>query len=143
MSFVYRVAWVLKALWLIFWENCIIPKFSGCPQNFYYRVMYRAPSSGHELLNLNLPFKFILSRFEVVFWCLEWECCTSWKIDRNSFKSTNTVKARSTWCAWATSHVSGSVCSCTSSLAIYMHTKLTHIDKRNMVLHKMMGQPNV
>ena len=38
-----------------------------------------------------MPFKFILKRFEVVFWCLEWECCTFWKIDGNSFKSTNTV----------------------------------------------------
>ena len=53
--------------------------------------MYIAPSSGHEWLNLKLPFKFILRSFEVVFWCLEWECCTFWKIDGNSFKSTNTI----------------------------------------------------
>ena len=25
-------------------------------------------------------FKLILRRFQVVFWCLEWECCTFWKI---------------------------------------------------------------
>ena len=38
-----------------------------------------APSSGHISLNFKIPFKLILRRFEVVFWCLEWECCTSWK----------------------------------------------------------------
>ena len=38
--------------------------------------MYIAPSSGESLLNLNVPFTLILRRFEVVFWCLEWECCT-------------------------------------------------------------------
>ena len=36
-----------------------------------------------------LLFKLILRRFEVVSWCLEWECCTFWKIERNSFKSIN------------------------------------------------------
>ena len=40
-------------------------------------------------LTLICLFKLILRRFEVVFWCLEWECCTFWKIDGNSFKSTN------------------------------------------------------
>ena len=34
--------------------------FSGCPQKFYHRVMYLAPSSGHILLNLILPFKLFL-----------------------------------------------------------------------------------
>ena len=29
--------------------------------------MYIAPSGGHEVLNLKLPFKLILRRFEVVF----------------------------------------------------------------------------
>ena len=77
-SFVYGVVRVLKALWifclkpLIFWENCIKLTFSGCPRKFYHRVMYIAPSIS---LNCNMPFKFIL-RFEVVFWCLEWEYCT-------------------------------------------------------------------
>ena len=33
----------------------------------------------------------ILRRFEVVFWCLEWECCTFSTIDGNAFKSTNTI----------------------------------------------------
>ena len=55
--------------------------------------MYIAPSSGHISLNFNMPLKlFFLRRFEVVFWCLEWECCTFWKIDGNSFKSTNTIQ---------------------------------------------------
>ena len=73
----------------IFWENCIKLTFSGCPRKFYHRVMYIAPSSGHISLNFNMPFKLILRRFEVVFWCLDWECCTFWKIDGNLFKSTN------------------------------------------------------
>ena len=46
------------------------------PWKFYHRVMYIAPSSGHISLDFNMPFKMILRRFEVVFWCLEWECCT-------------------------------------------------------------------
>ena len=56
-------------------------RVSGCPQEFYHWVMYIALSSGHIFLNLNLPSKLILRRFEVVFWCLEWEWCTFWKID--------------------------------------------------------------
>ena len=51
--------------------------FGMLPKNFPYRFMYIAPSNGgHSLLNLNLPFVLILRRFEVVFWCLDWECCT-------------------------------------------------------------------
>ena len=38
-----------------------------------------------------MPFKVILKRFEVVFCCLEWECCTFQKTDKNSFKSTNFI----------------------------------------------------
>ena len=37
----------------------------GCPQEFYHRFMCKAPSSGHSLLNLNVPFKVILRKFEV------------------------------------------------------------------------------
>ena len=64
--------------------------FAGCPQEFYYRFMYIAPSSDHSMLTPHLPFNVILRKFEVVFWCLEWECCTFQKIyDFSSFKSTN------------------------------------------------------
>ena len=38
------------------------------PGKSYHRTMYIAPSSGREVLNLNLPFKLILRRYEVVFW---------------------------------------------------------------------------
>ena len=67
----------------IFWENRMKPTFSGCPQKCYHRVMYTASSSCHKLVNLNLPFELILRMFEVVFWCLEWECSTFWKIGGN------------------------------------------------------------
>ena len=56
---------------------------SGSPREFYHRFVCIAPSSDHSLLSLNLPFKVILWRFEVVFWCLEWKCCTVQKIDEN------------------------------------------------------------
>ena len=50
------------------------------PQEFYHRFMYIAPSSDHLLLTVIPPFKVILRRFEVVFWCLEWDHqCTFWK----------------------------------------------------------------
>ena len=66
MGFVYRVAWVLKALWIILSETINILRklqkitFSGCPPKFYHILMYIAPSSGHILLNLYFHFKFIL-----------------------------------------------------------------------------------
>ena len=62
-----------------------------CPQKFYHtRFMYISPSSGHSLLNLNLPFKFIPRWFEVVFWCLENAAPFKRLMsDENSFISTN------------------------------------------------------
>ena len=100
MGFVYRVVIVLTAMWIFlseflkpsnFWENWIKQNILGCPRKFYHRVMYLVPSSGHISLNFKMPFKLILRRFEVVFWCLEWECCTFWRIDGTSFKSTKTI----------------------------------------------------
>ena len=38
------------------------------PRKFYHRVMYIAPSIGHISLNFNMPFIFILRRFEVIFY---------------------------------------------------------------------------
>ena len=81
MGFVYRVLWILKALWIDLPETINIlrklqeNKISGCPRKFYHRFMYIAPSSGELLPNFNLLFKGILRRFEVIFWCLKWECC--------------------------------------------------------------------
>ena len=78
MGFVYRVVWGLKALWIILSETIdflrkLHKTLLGCPRKFYHRVMYIAPSSGHISLYVNMPFTLILRRFEVVFWCLEWE----------------------------------------------------------------------
>ena len=41
-----------------------------------------------------LRVKLILSSFEVILWSLVQDCCTFWKIDGNSFKSTNTVPGK-------------------------------------------------
>ena len=71
------------------WNHQYFEKFAHTRQilrggAFYHRFMFIAPSSDHSLLTLNLPFKVILRRFEVVFWCLECECCTfqktRWKL---------------------------------------------------------------
>ena len=48
-------------------------KYLGGPKEVYHRFKYIAPSSDLSLLTHNLAFKVILRRFEVVFWCLEWE----------------------------------------------------------------------
>ena len=53
MGFVYRVEWVLKAMWTILSETINIVRklhettIFGMPPKFYHRVMYLAPSSGH------------------------------------------------------------------------------------------------
>ena len=36
------------------------PNIFAIPQEFHHRFMYIAPSSGHSLLNPNVPFKLIL-----------------------------------------------------------------------------------
>ena len=77
------------------WNHQYLEKFvlniflAGCPEEFNHRFMYIAPSSDCSLVTPHLPFKVILQRFKVVFWCLEWKCCTFQKIDENSFQSTN------------------------------------------------------
>ena len=60
---------ILKAFWFVFsepinivWEICTTKKM-GCPREFYHRFMYTALSSGHSLLNLNVPFKGSLRLF--------------------------------------------------------------------------------
>ena len=74
MGFVCRVLWVLKALWIVFSETIDMlrklhkTKIFGLPLKFYHTFMYIAPSSGHTLLDLNLPFKLILRRSEVDVW---------------------------------------------------------------------------
>ena len=39
----------------------------GVPREFYHSFIYIVPSSDHSLLTLNMPFKVMLKRFEVVF----------------------------------------------------------------------------
>ena len=126
MGFVYRVVWVLKGLWIVLSETINIfrnlhkTNILGCPWKFYHRVVYIAPSSGHELLKFNLPFKLILRRFEVVFWCLEWECCPFQKIDEIQSKFTNTtIMALKQFYIFALSFLN-----CASiSICIYFHFK--------------------
>ena len=69
-------------------RNCKNNLSYPLPENF---TSAHISSSDCSLLNLILPFKVILRRIEVVFWCLKWECCTFQKIDENSFKLTNTL----------------------------------------------------
>ena len=89
MGFVYRVVRVLKVLWIFLSETFnFLRKLHktntfGLPKKTYHRVMYIATSSGHISLNFNILFKLILRRFEVVFWYLEWECCTFVRLIRN------------------------------------------------------------
>ena len=77
------------------WNHQYFEKF---PKNKNFLVgghftsfMYIAPSSDHSLMTLNLPFMVLIRRCEVVFWFLEWECCTFQKNDENSIISTNTI----------------------------------------------------
>ena len=94
-GFVYRFLRFLKALWIFLSETINFlrklhkTKFFGMPPKILpFFQSYVAPYCGHISLNLiNMPFKLILRRFEVVFWCLEWECCTLRKIDGNSIHS--------------------------------------------------------
>ena len=55
-------------MWIVLFENInILEKFAHKRRReFYHRFMYIAPSSDHSMINLNLPFKVILRRFEVV-----------------------------------------------------------------------------
>ena len=81
MGFVYSVnsKSLVKLFCLnpsIFWVICKFVICLGCPREFYCRFMYMAPSSGPSSLNLGVLFKVILWGFYVVFWSLEWECCT-------------------------------------------------------------------
>ena len=81
MGFVYNygVLWILRALWIILSKTINILRklqkknFWDAP-DIFNMFMYIAPSSGKPLPDLNLPFKWILRRFEVVFWCRAWEC---------------------------------------------------------------------
>ena len=102
MGFIYRVVWILRPLWIILSEiikilrNLHPPKkikptqFLGCLQKYCHtcRFIYIAPSSNCSLVTLTLPFQVILRRFEVLFWCMGWECCIFQTNDENSFQST-------------------------------------------------------
>ena len=103
------------------------PDHPGCPWEFDNRFMYIAPSNGHSLLNINVPFKVILWRFEVVFYYLEWESCTFlkdwWKFIHihQYYNLANLILGKSenlfhrnssiwSW-LWEASHRAGMVCS--------------------------------
>ena len=96
--FVNRVLRILKALWKfvlfetsLFWKIGEKTQKHSPPWELYHRFMHKSPYSDHSWLILNLPFKVIVQRFKLVFWCLERECCTFQMIDENSFKSTDTL----------------------------------------------------
>ena len=97
MGCVYTVLWFIKALWIVLSETNILRNLQNdklplvCSWELYDSLCTDAPSSDHSLLTLNLPCEVIVRKFEVVFWFLEWECCTFEKINENSFQSTNTI----------------------------------------------------
>ena len=103
-----RVLWVLKILVLCFvWNFEYLRKLHRTnilrmPRKFYHRFMYIAPSSVLCIeWTLICLFKLILRRFEVVFWCLEWECCRLLKdFVGNSFKSTHTIALKKKIHSW-------------------------------------------
>ena len=89
-SFAYSYGLVKKC----FLKNCEISKF----HNFliFQPIFIRFSLFCSENFTLSSEIKLDQLRtsplrFEAVFWCLEWEWCTFWKIDGNSFKSTNTI----------------------------------------------------
>ena len=64
MGFVYRLLWILEALWIVLPETInnlrklhTKNNILGYPWKFYHIFMYIAPSSGEPLPNLNLPLK--------------------------------------------------------------------------------------
>ena len=50
-----------------FYHRVVVLDLNGVRVSYLRRAPSVAPSSGHEWLNLNLPLKMILRRFEVVF----------------------------------------------------------------------------
>ena len=87
----------------IFWrKTCKHLTILGCPRNVYRRFMYIAPSCRCSLMNPNLPYRFILRRLEVAFWCLEWECCTFFSSNPPVlyFSSNIYVRYETTWIIW-------------------------------------------
>ena len=98
LGFVYRVLGILKALWILVWNHQYFEKFATTttnywvppPNNFTISLCNYVHSSLQWLFiaDLQSVFKEVLKtsleylrRFEVVFWCLEWECCTFQIID--------------------------------------------------------------
>ena len=78
MGFIlYSILWILKVFWVVLSENikkkqkkgAKIKTFWDAPENFTLCTPFSAcPTSMFLFL--------FLRRLEVVFWCLEWECCT-------------------------------------------------------------------
>ena len=71
---------------------CKNKSFWDAPENFTIGLLYVAPSSDRSLLTFNLPFKVILRRFIVVFWCLKLRMLHCFQTtDENWLKTTNTI----------------------------------------------------
>ena len=73
MGFVNFMNFIFKPCELFLSEDINIARnlqkdkfIGGLPIIKYHRFMYKAPFSGHSLLTLNLSFKVIPMRFEVV-----------------------------------------------------------------------------
>ena len=93
-------------MWIEVWnhqyfENIAKKLFFGFPENFTIGLCTCSSLWCGSLVNLNVPFKLILRRFEVVLWCLEWECYTFnkrlMKIHSNSVHFITRLMLSATW----------------------------------------------
>ena len=78
MNFVYRVLWILKAVWIVLSETINIlrnlpppPKKRGMPPIILPYIYVIAPSSDHSFLSLNLPFK-LMSGVRILHFSKDW-----------------------------------------------------------------------
>ena len=90
MGFICRVLWIILSVIRNILRYLPQTKKIQVPHLPPPREFWLPPVVIHCWPSMCL-FKVILRQFEVVFRCLEWECCTFQKIDENSFKSTDTM----------------------------------------------------
>ena len=98
---------------------------------------------------LNLHFEVILRRFEVVFWCMEWECCTSEETDENSFQSTNWYNILALYNAFNACYGTSNqmyapdYCYLSTCLAVTSHTLHSKMHHTSTVQFALLSMPHI